>query len=507
MFLGPPTPPRLRFEFEHVARVALLMLPGVLLLGASLRAEEQAKYVLWLGALFQVLVFCFFMMTGRMRQAVGQPVIILYLLGLAWMWIAGVGSGDWYMHFVQFVLLVVPLLFFAVQTLFDSGAFASRRARVLAQRLANRTDWPLDLGECRTLPEVKALREALSLDATPALALLQNTRPQVRMAALAALEFRKYWKPGQAELVLRYAHQVREAPVRAAAVTALANIEDRLLIEQLAEYLRDPAPEVRRAAIEAVLWDTEHRWSWVRHQVRMTLADPALQNDGPLGPETTLLRPEAITDLEAWATEKGTLGVRASQTLAAHYRRALSETASSRLARNLRNELADGHTPPLLRIELAQILKNNGELDRELLLRLVDAVNPGPLRVIAADALLALDRPAMGYCKEAVAALREVARLPNRELALNAADVVQRRLGVDFGLPIGQPLPAVHSRQAADVARRLMKWAATQEDAAARPPEGDDDIPDLEQSPPPETPRGQANDGSGKFGLPSSLGR
>lgn len=513
MPLGPNSGRSFPPAFHYAGRVALLMLPSLLMLLASLRADERAQYMLWLGGLFQVLIFSFFLLSGRLRISIGQPVIILCLIGLIWLWVADNGTSDWYFHFAQFVLLVVPLLFFALQTLTDSGALASRQARVLAQRLANRTDWPVELAECRMLSDVKALREALTSDATPALALLSHSRPQVRMAALAALEFRKVWKPGQADLVMRYAQQAKEPAIRAAAASALANIEDRLLIEQLAEFLRDPAPEVRRAAVEALLWDTENRWTWIRHQVRMALIDPALQNEGPLGPENTLLRPEAITDLEAWATEKGTLGARASQTLAAHYRRALSETASSRLAKNLRHELANPQTPPLLRIELAQILKANGELDRDLLQRLVDSVNPGPLRVIAADALLALDRPAMGYSREALAALREVARLPNRELALAAADVVQRRLGTDLGLAVGQPLPAVHSRQAADVARRLMKWAA-HEDALNRSHEADDEIPeDVEQSPvvtPPDTPgrdRKKNDHGSGVFGIGSGLGR
>ena len=37
--------------------------------------------------------------------------------------------------------------------------------------------------------------------------------------------------------------------------------------------------------------------------------------------------------------------------------------------------------------------------------------------------------------------------------------MVQRRLGVDLGLALGEPLPPSHSRQAAEVTRRLMQWA------------------------------------------------
>ena len=59
----------------------------------------------------------------------------------------------------------------------------------------------------------------------------------------------------------------------------------------------------------------------------------------------------------------------------------------------------------------------------------------------------------------AIAALHDLARLPNREIALATAEVVQRRLGVDLGLPHDQPLPPVQSRVDAEVARRVLTWA------------------------------------------------
>jgi len=80
--------------------------------------------------------------------------------------------------------------------------------------------------------------------------------------------------------------------------------------------------------------------------------------------------------------------------------------------------------------------------------------------LIAAEALLA-----EGKHQPAIAALREVARLPNREIALATADIVQHRLGVDLGLAMGQSLPPVQSRQAADVTRRVMAWASQSEHA------------------------------------------
>jgi hypothetical protein len=86
------------------------------------------------------------------------------------------------------------------------------------------------------------------------------------------------------------------------------------------------------------------------------------------------------------------------------------------------------------------------------------------VRQIAVEALLGDSN-----CPEALGALHDLARLPNREIALATAEVIQRRLGVDLGLPRGQPLPPLYSRQAADVARRVLLWATQQEVPAAEP--------------------------------------
>ncbi len=159
----------------------------------------------------------------------------------------------------------------------------------MAQRLAERKEWPADLAVCRTLSEVKALRAALAYDAAPALALLRHPRLEVRVAALAALEFRKEWRPGQAELVLQIAQRAEQPVIRAAAVTALGNVDDRELVEMLAQFLHDASREVRSAATEALLWDTEHRWTWIRFAVRRILADPLFLSDGPLTHDGQLL--------------------------------------------------------------------------------------------------------------------------------------------------------------------------------------------------------------------------
>jgi HEAT repeat protein len=448
----------------RLLRCAILFLPAGLLTLAALRCPPQNALMFWLGVLFQLLV-CLLSMLSRQtwHQSVGPSVITLYLIGLGWLSFGASNFEDWYPHLAQSVLLVVALVFFAQQMLAESGASALRRARRLAARLAQRRDWPADLVACRQLPEVKALREALHRDATPALELLSSPRVEVRVAALAALEFRPNWGRGQAEFVLDLAQRAPEPAIRAVALAALANVDDRNLVEVLAEFLRDPSWEVRRGAVEALLWDCERRWAWIRHAVRRYLADPTYKDDGALQHDGHLLSPEAIADLTAWAAEKGLLGMRAAVTLGLHYQRVLAEAPDPELVDALRRQLADPHAAPALRMELAWLLREGDELDLDLLEKLLDPANPAPLRLLAVESLLAREEHA-----EALTALRDLARLPNREIAVATADVVQRRLGVDMGLALGQPLPPVHSRPAVEVTRRVMLWAAQHDQACLR---------------------------------------
>jgi hypothetical protein len=440
-------------------RLSVLFLPTLLLLGAALRHPGAEDVLLWTGTGFQSIVCGLTMVSRRSwRQPVAPSIITLYLIALAWLWCANC-PNDWYTHLTKATLMVVPLIVFAWSTLYDSGAPAIRRARLLADRLAARKEWPHDLAACRSLPEVKALRAALSIDAAPALALLQHPRSEVRVAALAALEFRKDWRPGQAELVLQTAQRAEQPAIRAAAVWALANVDERPLVEAVAQFMHDPSTEVRRAATESLLWDTDHRWSWIRYIVRRVLADPLYATDGALAHEGQLLTPDAVSDLTGWCAEKGVLGSRAALTLGHHYSRALTEQPDDKLVRSLQAQLAELASPAALRIELGRLLQTHQELTLPILEQMLLASNPAPVRLIAVESLLA-EHPEHPVTNAALVALRDLARLPNREIALATADVIQRRLGVDLGLGLSQPVPPIHSRQAADITRRVMVWAS-----------------------------------------------
>ena len=442
-------------------QLGLQFLPALVLL---ICAIAKPHWALWAGVIFQLAMVALLRLIGRGQgwQPLGTSALILYWTAIGWLFL---GSGirelsDPRFNLALAILLVVSVVVFGLQILADSGAQEIRNARMLAQRLEDRKDWPADLASCCDLPEVKELREAVHNDPVPALAMLLQPRPQVRMAALAALEFRKHWEPGQAELVLSVAQHAAEPEVRAGAIMALANMDDRLMVDRLADYLCDPSQGVRRAATEALLWNSEKRWTWIRPAVRKALCDAVQEEDGPLIPNGQLLSRDAVNDLTAWSAEKGVMAIRAALTLGAHYERLLNQERVEHQINDLQQQLANANAPTPLRMELARILKKHGLLPHDLHEQLLDTANPAPLRLIAAEALLAEGKHAA-----AVAALREVARLPNREIALVTADIVQRRLGVDLGLVMTQPLPPVQSRQAADVTRRVMAWAAQIENA------------------------------------------
>ncbi|MFO0845028.1 MAG: HEAT repeat domain-containing protein [Gemmataceae bacterium] len=334
----------------RAARLAVLFLPVALLLVVSTRVPAEARPTLWLGGLVQLLVSGIALWAVRAgREPAGPANIMLYVIALSWLLLGAPNREDWVVYLAQSVLLVVPLGFFALQCLRDSGATSIRRARQLATRLASRRDWPIDLMEIRHLPEVMALREALHIDASPALELLANPKPAVRVAALAALEFRPSWRSGQPQVILQLARRAPEPPVRASAINALGNLDDRVLLESLAELMRDSSPLVRRTATEALLWNTEQRWPWLRDAVHAALGDPAFEEDGALRLQGNSLTKEALSDLHAWSAEKGIVSVRAALTLGAYYGQALAAGAGPELSASIREWLRHPHTPPMLR--------------------------------------------------------------------------------------------------------------------------------------------------------------
>jgi hypothetical protein len=432
----------------------ILLLPVALLFMASLAATGNMRTWLWGGSAAHLVLAGLMFRLVQDRPLTSPLALLPCLTALVWHWLSRPAYEEPFTCLAQGTLLLVPTCLFAVQTIMASGAPALQHARVVANRLTTRKDWPTDLIACRTLPDVRELREAIFEEAAPVLPFLQDPSPQVRLVVLAALEFRKTWRQGQPDLVLRLAQSDPEPAIRAAALLALGSVQQRVLTEGMAECLRDPSADVRHSAAESLLWDTDRRWIWIRQAVHEALADPRFAKDGALTVATGTFNPQAVVDLTAWATENGTLGIRATQTLVDHYSRQLSTQPDAMQVANLRDQVANSRAPAVLRVELASLLQKRGLLTEELLEQMLHPSNPSPLRLLAVEALLQQRRQ-----DQAVSVLSDVARQPNRELALTAAVLVQKYLHVDMGLELGAPPPPLHSRQAAEVTHRIIQWA------------------------------------------------
>src|SRR5207249_2015510 len=69
------------------SRMAVLLLPAVLLLGVALRHQEANNLLMWLATGFQAGVCGLVFLSRRSwRQPLGPAVITLYLVGLVWLW-------------------------------------------------------------------------------------------------------------------------------------------------------------------------------------------------------------------------------------------------------------------------------------------------------------------------------------------------------------------------------------------------------------------------------------
>jgi hypothetical protein len=217
------------------------------------------------------------------------------------------------------------------------------------------------------------------------------------------------------------------------------------------EYLKDPTPSVRAAACEALLAGGARRWAVARNGVRAVLADPAFLPDGPLPGAAGKLSAIAVCDLTAWAMEPPPLAERTARTLLVHYETVLRAGTDPALGSELGRQVTDPETPPMLRVELANLLRSLNLLPHDLLDRMTDPDQPSPIRLIAVETMLASESadPA------ALDVLRGLGRQPNRETALAIARIVQRHCNIDFGLPSSGLTPKV----AAEVAQRVHRWA------------------------------------------------
>lgn len=459
------TTPR-RSSIKSAFGVICLFIP-LIVPGITMLREGDTPQPLLAGG-----VACLLFMALAILQRVGATRAFnyrfcspLYLIAVLILWVTSRDASGWFINAAMATLLCFPLVLFVGQEYMVTGRASLRRARALVRRVAAMTEWPPTLEECKALPIVKALRDALRDDAEPGMVLLMHPKAEVRIAILAALEYRPGWAKGQAETVLKALHVATEDAVRIAAMMALANVDDPALESTMALYLRDTCKEVRIATAEALLWDAERRWPHIHREIRSALSEYRCHHDGPL-PFAGPLPRVAVDELVMWSSEAGSLGMRSTLTLQNHYRRELSENPTPELVDEVASRISDTQIASALRVELAYLLTDADCAPPAFWLPFLAPGEPSALRLLAAGALLQTEAR-----EEAMETLREVGRVPNREMALQVAAIVQKHLRIDMGLPLGGPLPESKGKLAAEIATRVIEWATGKPvDTEAAPP-------------------------------------
>jgi hypothetical protein len=446
-------PSRRHPRFNLLAAATLLLAPAGILAIDGGRHDGQARSIA-IGVAVTLAIEGLFLLAryGSQRSANSLFAIAFFAVVALVLRFNSPDLDSASTHLMLGGTLLVPVCLFVRREVAATGGNA-RRVKFLISRLLARREWPATLPEYRACPLIQALRDGIRDDAAPVLPLLAHDDVRVQMAALTALEFHTGWRKGQVETVFQRATYTEQPSVRAAALLTLANVVKSRHIHSLLPFLCDASQEVRQAAAVAVLWDAPNRWTEVRAHVRSALAAPHAAKDGPL-PCSGALPPIALDDLVNWAVESGSVGKRSTMTLVRHCKKAIHEDGSPQAIARVTTLVANPRVPPAIRVELAHRLQCADAFPIDVAARLLGPANPTMLRVLAAGAVLH-DHFDLG----AVDVLREAAKQPNREITLAAASVAQKYLGVDLGLAVGGQLPATNSREAAEITRRVQKWA------------------------------------------------
>lgn len=440
-------------SFPSIWAVGTLFAPAGMLAVSAANMDGAPRLIsIGVGVTLAVEALYLICRYGAARAAGSAFLIAFYAVAALVLRLNAPNLDSAWTHFLLSAAILTPVLLLVRREVTIMGGNA-RRAKFLIRQLLSRQEWPPTFATYRNCPIIHALRETIRDNAAPVLPLLAHDDVRVQIAVLTALESHPAWRKDQAEAVFQRATYSDQPTVRALAMIALANVTKSRHVHALTPFLRDESEEVRRAASIAVLWDARSRWADIRGDVRQALANPRAAKDGPL-PCSGHLPPIALQDLMAWSVESGPVGKRATQTLIRHCKKAIQEDGSAEAVDRVAGMVASNQVPPAIRVELAHRLQAADAFPIHVAARLLGPANPTMLRVLAAGAVLGhRESP------EAVEVLREAAKQPNREITLAAARLVQRYLSVDLGLPGGGEVPPTNSREAAEITRRVQRWA------------------------------------------------
>jgi len=449
-----------QFTVAHALSLVILFAPALAL---GLVSLEYRNSLLFIGSIAEILIACLVIRSREVwRPPASALTVILYAMALGWLWVATGTASEPGLRLLRGSFILVAIGLWMVHDLTKSGVEPRRRAKKLTQKLLVRLRWPNTVMEFEEIPEVRQLHAAVRIDPSLAFVLIEDPRPDVRIAGLMALQGRPYWRWDEASVVLKVARSAREPEVRALALAALYNAAGGEFLRGLAPFLKDSSPDVRRVALETMLVDGERRWGYIREAIRSTLVDPALVSDGPLLGAAGRLPAVALCDLTGWAVEPAPLAERSVRTLLAHYDLALRNQQNVVLPTELSRQITEEATPAILRVELAHLMRRRGCIPTEQLDRMTDADQPGPIRLLAAEIMLTNDP----NDQSGLDVLRGLGRQSNRDTAFAIARILQNIVGIDFGLP--PPGIAPTPKQSVDLTKKVAAWASgrnTSEDA------------------------------------------
>ena len=447
---------------RRLGLAVVLLFPAVLLVSSVLWVQTAPfpAVLIGMGCTVAVSAFGILVQWGAGRVLSSRFLLLFYLIAYAALRFVSPDLTSPWCHAALALCLLTPVGVFMFRELTATGGNI-RRAKFLLSEVARQDEWPDRHDDLRQLAPIRALREALRENPAPALPFLSHPNPKVQAVVLTALEFQPSWRKDQADAVIHRANFTDEPLVRAAAVLALASVTKGRHLTCLVPFLSDASAEVRRAAGIALLWDARTRWPELRSHVREALSQPHAAKDGPL-PCSGTLPATAVNDLLMWAGEAGLIGKRATQTLLRHCKKAVEEDGSAEAIERMVSLLQDVKVTAAIRVEIAHRLKDTDHLAPEVAVKLLGSGQPTMLRVIAAGAMLSRRED-----PRAVEVLKDAAQQPNREIALAAALIIQKFLGVDMGLPMGGEAPNPNSRLAAEVTRKVMQWSVGEYGQAA----------------------------------------
>ena len=167
------------------------------------------------------------------------------------------------------------------------------------------------------------------------------------------------------------------APLSVVAVWARSQVTDTdRYVETVAPLASDPAVQ---SAVTTNITNVVFRYLDVQGLTQQAI--DALSSSGRLPPA-------AFADLVTWSEEHAPLAHRAIHTLVEQYHRGLNDNDQPELGSQLAAMMLDATVSPALRVELAALLRDHHLLTPDLLDRLTNMDQPGPIRLFAAEQML-----------------------------------------------------------------------------------------------------------------------